>query len=165
MPTYIVGPKELLRPKLQNGDPNPLWDLLNYADIAGINTVIDGDIATLGPMSDYSVLDLTTVLGVVQFGANVVGYPAWVQVDPTTQVPAYLDERDDKTDPLTWNDWMSDTHSATVVADLSYVPTDGTGSHLKGDVLAQLVADGLTVKSLPEMQALIADNAPADIDP
>jgi len=165
MPTYIIGPKALLLPSLPNGDPNPLWDLLNYADIAGVKTTVEGETASLGPMSDFSVMTVTTVLGVVQSGADVDGYPAWIEVDPTTNVPDYIDTREDQSEPLTWNDWLDANHTVTVIADKSYVPTDGAGSHLLGSKLYQLVAGGFTLKSQSAMRQLIAANTSDDLDP
>lgn len=165
MQAYIVGKKSRMLPELEGGTPNPLWDNLLYATVVNVKRDIKGDEVRLGPMSDSKVLSVQAVLGVVQLGADVEGYPAWIVVDPTTNVPAYIDTRDDQTTPITWNEWLDANRTVTVIDGTSYVPTDGAGTHLLASVLADLVGDGFAIKSQAEMQALIAANTPEDLDP
>lgn len=165
MAAHITGPKSLLFPKLPDGTANPLWELINYADVVGVPVKVLGDVGSVGPMEDYSILTLDTVAGVVALGCDVAGYPAWIEVDPKAACPDYIDDNrvpdDGETlDPLTWEEWLNPTHSVTLD---KYVPTDGAGEHLAGSILGKLIADGYTIKNLPEMQAIIAASAPDEL--
>ena len=169
---YVTGPSSLLLPKLPNGDPNPLWDLLNYADIKGIPVEDTGAQARLGPMSDYNVLTLSVMQGIVAMGGDVQGYEAWIYV-PSLEavVPAELDDRPKEDidgnainqDPLTWEDYCDAYHTPTVIDGKTYIPTDARGKRLRGAVLARLMTDGHVIKSLPEIQTLLAENAPTEL--
>lgn len=165
----VNGPKSLLLPQLPDGSDNPLFALINYADLVGIKIESKAENASFGPISDYEIFNLSMLQQVVAFGCEVSGFPAWVElIDASASIPEYLDARptiDENgdpivLDPLSWSDWHDEFHTPTVVDDKTYVASDSMGTFLDGSVLTQLMTDGFTLKTKPEMQEIVVENSP-----
>lgn len=155
----IVGPKSLIKPLLPNGQPNPLFPLVTYASIRGLSVTIEGGLAIIDNITDLDDLDLQTMAGVVLAGAEVLGYPAWIAVpvaDLSDPVPELLPHATADGSAVTWGDWHDANHAHTVVGDVAYVASDAWGDSLPGSSLVALLGLGYAIKTLAEMQSIVA---------
>ena len=158
MKTRITGPRNLLRRKLRNGKANPFWDLVEPWYPRKAKDKTRNDLVESEPIDDYEGFGIVQVVEVVKKGAEVHDYPCWIVVSNVDdKVPRYIDE-----ERPTWSEWMNERHRPTIVDGVVHIPTDGRGSPLLGSQLAKLVRDGYTIKTLPEMRALMVSQAPED---
>ena len=172
MSVTIRGAAALIEPQLPNGQPNPLFGLAAYLAVRAtgrdndINVdVVNGE-AVISGITDVDSIKLTTLQGLVAYGAEVYGYQVWIErtaEQMAAEVPAYLPNRlDDSEAVRKWSDWHDDSHEPMTIGDVTYVPGDAFSQEIPGSVIAQLLANGVTVKTLSEMRAIIAENAPSE---
>ena len=152
MPATIIGKESLLRPTDAEGKENLFFKLANYADLRGVKPTVKGDIAYISGITDYSAFNLKVVLAVVAAGAEVQGYPVWIEATAEAmkeQVPDYVDA-----DQPTWEDWKDDFHHPTQFEGNAnfYIPSDSKGPHLPGSILARLNSDGYKMHTIPQMK-------------
>lgn len=169
MAVKITGPKYLIGPTLPNTSPNPIFPLVTYLSIRAVgrdsrlNVDVVGDQAEIEGIEDLSDLPVSLVASLVAMGAEIHNYPAWIEVDDLeADVPEGVPNRlDGEGTVLKWSEWCDESHSPTTIDGVAYVPSNGSnGVDLPGSVLAALVAASIPVKSLMEIQALIAANPP-----
>lgn len=151
----IEGPRALLLP-LVGDQANPLYALVAYCSFVGLKFVVDPNTgrARVDGITDLSMLTVLTVLGCVQAGAEVHGYPAWIEI-PEAQlsqaVPAFVPGAEGKT----WATWGNGSHSPTVKGGRAYIAGGSMGDELLGSTLAQLYGAGYVLRTLPEMRVIV----------
>jgi hypothetical protein len=134
-----------------------LWTLLRGGRVKVNESTGEAVVDLVDDLSDFG---LPEVQAVVAAGAEVHHYPIWVELDTTTikdTVPAGTPGgTDSKGDPVTWEQWAKDT-AITDDGDKRYVGgQSGTGVDLTGSEIVALIGKGVAVKTLPEMQAIVA---------
>ncbi|TXH13531.1 MAG: hypothetical protein E6R03_11125 [Hyphomicrobiaceae bacterium] len=175
MPAKIVAHKDFGRPKLAEahfggalpaGATNPLWNDMLQAVSRGLYVKTVGEHAVLDDLTDFTELTIAKVVAIcgafpTGLAQEIEGYPAFVQLpeaDLEDDVPSYLTgatTQPEEGDPVavTWADWQP---SAPIVDGNALIELNGGGVMEPGSVIAQLVADGFTVLSLPQAQAAVA---------
>lgn len=175
MPAKIVAHKDFGRPKLAEshfggalpaGAANPLWNDMLQAVSRGLFVKTDGEYAVLDDLTDFNELSIAKVVGIcgafpTGLAQEIYGYPAFVRIpaaDIGNDVPSYLtgattEPEEGDPEPKTWETWAN---SLTEVGDDVLIELNSSGVQEPGSVIAQLVADGFTVLSLPQAQAALA---------
>lgn len=162
----IIGPTGSFQPTLENGSLNPVWAFVSTA-----GAVQSQGAQSYLTLSDPKGLTLPVLTDFVAMDCRVEGYPCWFVVpDLEVLVPDILDVRS-STDidgnpvadtPLKWSQWMVANRVVTKIDGTNYVPSNGSGSPLPGEVVIALIGLGFDVKTLPEMQELVAAIPPSD---
>lgn len=162
----IVGNKSLIFPTLPNGSANPLFPLITYCSVVGLKFVVNGDEARVDGISDLSVFTLERLAGVVSFGAEVYGFPAWIAIPVANiadDVPEFVpNATDDRGTPRTWEDWHSATHRHIDAGETIYVDSASFGTELPGSVIVSLLSAGFTIKTLEQMREMVRGLATPD---
>lgn len=173
MSVTITGPQFLIEPQLPNGQPNQLFSLAAYLAVRAtghdndINVDVINGQARITGISDVDAIRLPTLQALVAAGAEVEGYPVWIErtaAQMDAAVPEYLPNAKDKEDDKQtrkWSAWNDGKHSPYQAAGKSYVPGNSWGDELKGSVISQLIAASVPLKTLSEMRAIVAANSPA----
>lgn len=167
MSITITGPHDLIKPLLANGQPNQLFGLAAYLAVRAtgkdndINVDVVNNQARITGITDVSALDVTTIGALVAAGAEVQGWPVWIALDDdglAEQVPNYVPNHSDEQDaPRTWAEWHDESHAIMTIDGTHYVPGNAWGSELLGSVIVALASGGFTIKTLPQMQAIVAE--------
>lgn len=131
--------------KMATDTESVLFPLIAYASFVGLRFDASADPVRVQEVNDYSILDLTTMLGIVALGGEVHGYPCWIELGANvidTEVPEYVPHRtDDEENVRTWADWHDSTHNHNEIDGKWYVQSNSFGTELDGSILAQLHAD------------------------
>lgn len=119
---------------------NEFKPMLDYMSVIGVKVNIKGDQATVSGLTDLELLTVAKAVSLVEIGATLEQFPAWVELtDVTVAIPNTVDLDG------TWSDYLIGwSYDGKSYARLPY----------DGDILKQAVDAGLTVKSQPEMSAI-----------
>lgn len=178
MPAKIVADKDFARAKFANahfggalpaGADNPLWPDLLQAVSRGLYVSIESGSAVLDGLTDFTELTIAKVVGICAafptgLAQEIFGYPAFVQLDEAdlvNDVPDYLTGCDtvipfgEEGEPerKTWAEWQA---AIPIIDGVALIELNGGGVVEPGSVIAQLIADGYAVLSLPAAQAIVA---------
>ena len=115
-----------------------------------------GDHIEFGPASDYRLLSIDVMLRLFRCGCEVHNYDCFIVIPESMYdlpLPAYLAT----TEKTTWRLWKDVHHYHQKSGSLYYIGTNSTtGSFLPSETLSDLCADGYTLITYPEMQAVQA---------
>ena len=167
----VVAPYALTLPTigdLLKGDPNPFYPLVLFMNDAVANQkrfTNDGVMYTWNAEVILEMFSVGLATLITGNGGDILSLPFFFVIDLTAQAPDRLKQSNDQGQliAMTWQEFFDSTttSAATIIRGVAYIGTNVfTGNYLPA---SEALAMGVTLKTLPEIQALQA--AEPDVDP